>query len=68
MTDYDAALTAWVSKLNRMAADIEANATAMHPSAWPEALAADHAHFRKLAGSGPAEKGPAQLSLLEINP
>lgn len=66
MRDYDAALTAWVSKCNLMAADIEANAAAMHPSAWSEALAADHARFRKLAGSGPVEPGPAQLSLLEL--
>lgn len=65
-TNYDAALTAWVSKCNRMAADIEANAAAMHPSAWPEALAPDHARFRKLAGSGPVEKESAQLSLLEL--
>lgn len=47
-----------------MAANIEANAAAMHPSAWSEALAADHARFRKLAGSGPA--APAQLSFPEI--
>lgn len=47
-----------------MAANIEANAAAMHPSAWSEALAPDHARFRKLAGSGPVE--PAQMSLLEV--
>ena len=64
MRDYDAALTAWVSKCNLMAANIEANAAAMHPSAWSEALAPDHARFRKLAGSGPVE--PAQMSLLEL--
>lgn len=62
--DHDAALTAWVSKVNLMAANIEANAAAMHPSAWPEALTPDHARFRKLAAGGPVE--PAQLSLLEL--
>jgi hypothetical protein len=64
MTTHDAALAAWVSKVNRMAANIEANAAAMHPSAWSEALAADHARFRKLAAGGPVE--PAQMSLLEV--
>jgi len=66
MTTYDAALAAWVSKVNLMAANIEANAAAMHPSAWSEALAPDHARFRKLAAGGPVEPGPAQLSLLEL--
>lgn len=66
MTTYDAALAAWVSKVNLMAANIEANAAAMHPSAWNEVLAADHARFRKLAAGGPVEKESAQLSLLEL--
>lgn len=66
MTTYDAALAAWVSKVNLMAANVEANAAAMHPSAWSDALAADHARFRKLAAGGPVEPGPAQLSLLEL--
>ena len=44
----------------------EANAAAMHASAWSDALAADHARFRKLAAGGPVEPGPAQLSLLEL--
>lgn len=66
MPAHDAALAAWVSKVNLMAANIEANAAAMHPSAWNEVLAADHARFRKLAAGGPVEPGPAQLSLLEL--
>ena len=64
--DHDAALDAWVSKCNRMAAEIESNAAAMHPSVWPEALAADHARFRKLACRGPVEPGSVQLSFSEV--
>lgn len=68
---YDAALAAWVlaawvSKVNRMAAEIDSEAASMHPSAWSEALAPDFERFRKLAGSGPVEPGSAQLSLLEL--
>ena len=65
MTDHDAALTAWVSKVNRMAAEIDAVAASMHPSAWHEALAPDFARFRKLAGNGPI--APAQMTLWEID-
>ena len=61
MTDYDAALAAWVAKVNRLAAKIDADAGCLHPSAWRDTLAPDHARFRKLAGGGPVE--PAQLPL-----
>lgn len=61
---HDAALDVWVSKLNRMAVDIDAAAASMHPSAWHEALAPDFERFRKLAAGGPMSK-PEQLSFLE---
>ena len=66
MTNHDAALAAWVAKVNRLAADIEGNAACLHPTAWRDTLAPDHARFRKLAGSGPVE--PAQLSLPMVLP
>lgn len=63
---HDAALDAWVSKVNRMAAEIDAAAASMHPSAWPEALATDFERFRKLAAGGPVSK-PKQLSFSEVS-
>lgn len=58
-----AALDAWVAKINRMAAEIEEDASILHPSAWKEILASDHARFRELAGNGPDE--PMQPSFWE---
>lgn len=54
MTDPRSATDAWVAKVNRLAAEIDANAASLHPSAWAEALAPDFERFRKLAGKLPA--------------
>lgn len=47
-------VAAWVSRVNRLAAEIDATAASLHPSAWPEALAPDSERFRRLAANGPA--------------
>lgn len=80
--DHDAAFAAWVSKLNHMGAEIDAQAASMHPSVWPEALEADFERFRKLAAGGPVDPDfaktrrlvtswpvgePAQLALWNVS-
>lgn len=44
----------WVAQVNRLAAEMDANAAGLHPSAWAEALAPDRERFRKLASKQPA--------------
>lgn len=43
---------AWVRKLNRLAAELEAEANSMHPSAWDEVLRDRNAKWRRIAASG----------------
>lgn len=47
----------WVARVNKAARDLDSTASALHPSAWPEALASQRAVFRKLATS---PEGPAR--------
>lgn len=50
--DADAATDRWVAKINRLAAEIDDTAAAMHPSAWPEQLAPQLEQFKQLAQKG----------------
>lgn len=54
----------WVARLNRLAAEMDALAASLHPSAWDEQLAGLRAEYRALAAQHyPA--GPYQPSLFE---
>jgi len=41
----------WVRRVNAQGLKMDAIADSMHPSAWPEALAADRERFRKLVAA-----------------
>jgi hypothetical protein len=36
----------WVSRLNKLAADMDETASSLHPSAWPETLGALNAKWK----------------------
>lgn len=44
-------IDAWVRKLNRLAAELDAETNSMHPSAWEETLRDRNAKWRQLATS-----------------
>jgi hypothetical protein len=46
-------VAAWVRRLNRLAAEIDAAAAAIHPSARLEALAPLHERYIRIARQGP---------------
>lgn len=52
---------AWVSKLNALARKLDEDASALHPSAWPEALKADTERWKQLAAEGPGKITAAQF-------
>lgn len=45
--------TKWVERLNGLAAEMDATATSLHISAWPEVLREQNTRYKELAAKGP---------------
>lgn len=52
--DQDA-VDKWVQEINALGRKLDEEASAIHPSAWPEALKDDMERWKKLAKEGPKE-------------
>jgi glutathione S-transferase len=52
MTTADDAIAAWVRRLNALGDDLDADAAALHPSAWHEAMEEKREKWEKLARKG----------------